>query len=194
MKSLRTLLIYLLLIGGSLVFVWPFLWMIATSAKLDRELFSDTMRLWPERPIPRLQSPYVDDRLFDDVHGPRLEETLAIIEKDLAARVYSWPSDVDRKLLLQQAARGIYAKLLSVLPAPVLEAAGGRAGKQNQAGDIAAVHRRSRRPAAARLLHRRFSGGLLRTTGRSPRAGRSCGNRMATWRRRNRGPDPGGQP
>jgi multiple sugar transport system permease protein len=119
MKSLRTLLIYVLLIGGSLVFVWPFLWMIATSAKLDRELFSDTMRLWPERPIPRLQSPYIDDRLFDEMGGPRLEETLAIIEKDLAARNYSWPNDVDRKLLLQQTARGVYAKLLTVVPAPV---------------------------------------------------------------------------
>ena len=39
MKILRTLLIYFLLVAGSLVFIWPFLWMAATSAKLDRELF-----------------------------------------------------------------------------------------------------------------------------------------------------------
>ena len=54
--------------------------MAATSAKLDRELFGETMQLWPQRPIPRLQSPYMDDRLFDDLRGPRLEEAVAMIE------------------------------------------------------------------------------------------------------------------
>ena len=64
MKAFRTLLIYALLIIGSLVFIWPFLWMAATSAKLDRELFGETLRLLPERPIPRWQSPSLDDRPF----------------------------------------------------------------------------------------------------------------------------------
>ncbi len=116
MKLLRTLLIYLLLIGGSLIFVWPFLWMVATSAKLDRELFGETMQLWPQRPIPRLQSPYVDERLFADLRGPHLNEAVAMIKKDLAGLVYPWPNDVDRHLLQEQVARGIYAKLLTVLP------------------------------------------------------------------------------
>ena len=97
LKIARQLLIYLLLIGGSLVFIWPFLWMAATSAKLDRELFGDTMRLWPQRPIPRLQSPYIDDRLFDDLQGPHLEEAVALIEQDLAASNYPWPNDVDAR-------------------------------------------------------------------------------------------------
>ncbi len=116
MKTLRPLLIYLLLIGGSLVFIWPFLWMVATSAKLDRELFGETMRFWPQRPIPRLQSPYIDDRLFDDLQGPHQEEVVAMIEQDLAAIDYAWPNDVERQTLLRQTARGVYAKLLTVLP------------------------------------------------------------------------------
>ncbi len=115
-RTLRTLLIYALLLGGSLVFVWPFLWMAATSAKLDRELFGDTLQLWPQRPIPRLQSPYVDDRLFDDLRGPHLEEAVALIEQDLAATDYPWPNDLNRSTLIHQTARGIYARLLSVLP------------------------------------------------------------------------------
>ncbi len=116
LKIARQLLIYLLLIGGSLVFIWPFLWMAATSAKLDRELFGDTMKLWPQRPIPRLQSPYTDDRLFDDLQGPHLEEAVALIEQDLAASNYPWPNDVDGEILRHQVARGIYVKLLNVLP------------------------------------------------------------------------------
>jgi ABC-type glycerol-3-phosphate transport system permease component len=117
MKILRALVIYGLLIVGSLVFVWPFLWMAATSAKLDRELFDERLRLFPQRPIPRLHSPYVDDRLFDELRGPRFEEALKMIEQDLAAQEFEWPNDLERSALLPQTARGIYAKLLSILPA-----------------------------------------------------------------------------
>ncbi len=116
MKTLRALLIYFLLIAGSIVFVWPFLWMAATSAKLDRELFGENRRLLPQRPLPRLQSPYVDDRLFEEVRGPRREETMAMIAQDLATRDYPWPNDIDRSSLLRETARGIYTNLLSILP------------------------------------------------------------------------------
>jgi multiple sugar transport system permease protein len=121
MKILRTLLIYGLLIVGSLVFVWPFLWMAATSAKLDRELFGETMRLLPQRPIPRLHSPYVDNRLYEEVSGPRMMEALAMIEQNLTSVDYPWPNDVDRASLIHQTARGIYSRLLSILPAEFWE-------------------------------------------------------------------------
>ncbi|HEY3661617.1 MAG TPA: ABC transporter permease subunit [Chthoniobacterales bacterium] len=121
MKTLRTLVIYLLLIGGSLVFVWPFLWMAATSAKLDRELFSETIHFLPQRPIPRLQSPYVDDRLYADLQGPHLENALGLIEKDLGSLNYSWPNDLERTVLIRQSARGVYTRLLNVLPGEVWE-------------------------------------------------------------------------
>ena len=114
--TFRSLLIYGLLIVGSLVFVWPFLWMATTSAKLDRELFGETMRLLPQRPIPRLHSPYVDDRLYEDLSGPRMKEALALIEQDLTLVDYLWPDGVDRVSLIQQTARGIYSKLLRILP------------------------------------------------------------------------------
>ena len=116
MKILRLPLIYFLLVAGSVVFVWPFLWMAATSAKLDRELFSESLTVWPERPIPRLQSPYLDDRLFENLRGPRLEEAVGLIEKALGAVDYSWPADLSRNELLHQTARGIYGRLLNILP------------------------------------------------------------------------------
>ena len=121
MKILRTLLIYGLLVVGSLVFIWPFLWMAATSAKLDRELFGESLRLLPQRPIPRLHSPYVDDRLYEEVSGPRMKEALAMIEQDLTSVDYPWPDDVDRASLIRQTARGIYSKLLSILPGQLWE-------------------------------------------------------------------------
>ncbi len=116
MKTLRTAIIYALLVMGSLVFVWPFLWMAATSAKLDRELFSESLTVWPERPIPRLQSPYLDDRLFENLRGPHLEGALGVIEKELTTVEYPWPSDLPRGELLHQTARGLYARLLNILP------------------------------------------------------------------------------
>ena len=116
MKILRLLLIYFLLVAGSVVFVWPFLWMAATSAKLDRELFSESLTVWPERPIPRLQSPYLDDRLFENLRGPRLEEAVGLIEKALGAVDYPWPADLPHSELLNQTARGIYGRLLNILP------------------------------------------------------------------------------
>ncbi len=121
MKAFRTLLIYALLIVGSLVFIWPFLWMAATSTKLDRELFGETLRLLPQRPIPHLQSPYVDDRLFEDLHGPRLEDAVRLIEEQLGRLNFAWPNDLDRADLQHQTARGIYARLLSIVPGSAWE-------------------------------------------------------------------------
>ncbi len=177
MKTLRTLLIYFLLIGGSLLFVWPFLWMAATSAKLDRELFGETLQLWPQRPIPRLQSPYVDDRLFADLRGPRLEETLAMIEADLAAVDYSWPNDLDRAALQRQTARAVYARLLSILPGEDWELPAAQlhaqVTPQISPGLIAELVAQLRRG----LLSRRVSGAIVCTGGRRPRpggGGREC--------------------
>ncbi|PYK90292.1 MAG: hypothetical protein DME40_08540, partial [Verrucomicrobia bacterium] len=67
---MRRLLIYVLLIAGSLLFAWPFIWMAGTSVKLEREVLSNRARAFPERPIPRVKSPYLDDRLFSQVTGP----------------------------------------------------------------------------------------------------------------------------
>ncbi|MGZ5024658.1 MAG: hypothetical protein ACXWBS_07315, partial [Chthoniobacterales bacterium] len=113
---IRRALIYGLLLLGTIIFAWPFLWMAATTAKLDRELFAGN-RLFPERPIPRAHSPYVDDRFFTDVSGPRTTEALTIIEQRLASANYPWPADLDRAVLQKEVARGIYQKLLNVLPA-----------------------------------------------------------------------------
>ena len=112
---IRRLSIYALLVGGSAVFAWPFIWMASTSAKLERELFSDHPGIFPQRPAASPQSPFIDSRFFADVRGPRMAETVAMIEPMISSKA-NWPSDVDRTVAIKETARGIYARLLGWIP------------------------------------------------------------------------------
>src|SRR5438094_6678371 len=113
-RGFRAVFIYAVLIAGSVIFMWPFLWMAATSVKLDREMFSDTpehIHLWPQSPRPQVQSPYIDERFYEDVTGPRMKELLPVIEERLSKMGYAWPTDCDQAAAIKQAARGVYKKL-----------------------------------------------------------------------------------
>ena len=111
---MRRLLIYVLLIAGSLLFAWPFIWMAGTSVKLEREVLSNRARAFPERPIPRVKSPYLDDRLFSQVTGPHRDEAIAIIEEQI--RGHFSPSEINNEAAREQIARGIYERLLGSIP------------------------------------------------------------------------------
>ena len=113
---IRRLLIYGALFCGAVIFAWPFLLMGTTSAKLDRELFGERLRVFPQRPIPQPRSPYVDERQFADVSGPRQSDALKLIEQQLATLPIAWPTDLDRAALIPQTARGVYARLLTIVP------------------------------------------------------------------------------
>jgi multiple sugar transport system permease protein len=113
---IRRLAIYLALFSGALIFGWPFLWMASTSVKLERELFSDRAGILPQSPRPELRSPYVDDRLFADTKGPRMDEALGIIEAKVTSIASDWPAEVVRTNAIKQIARGIHARLLSTIP------------------------------------------------------------------------------
>ena len=110
---IRRIFIYVLLIAGSLIFAWPFIWMVGTSIKLEHEVLSNRSRIFPERPIPRLKSPYIDDRIFASVTGPRHDEAIAIIEEQIRGR--TWPAEVDPEIARQQVAHGIYERLLGTI-------------------------------------------------------------------------------
>ena len=108
--------IYVLLLAGAIIFSWPFLWMATTSVKVDREMFGEKIHLWPQRPIPQVKSPYIDTRHFRDVEGQRMAELLPVLEQHLRAMNYPWPADVDRERAIQQAARGVFQKLVYTMP------------------------------------------------------------------------------
>jgi multiple sugar transport system permease protein len=111
---MRRHLVYVLLTAGSLIFAWPFIWMIGTSIKLEREVLSNRSSVLPERPIPRSRSPYLDDRLFAPASGPHRDEAIAIVEEQL--RRHIWPSTIDPEFARKQTARGIYQRLLMSIP------------------------------------------------------------------------------
>jgi multiple sugar transport system permease protein len=111
---MRRLLIYVLLFAGSLLFAWPFIWMVGTSTKLEREVLSNRSSVLPEQPIPRSKSPYLDDRMFAHADGPHRDEAIAILEEQLRSHV--WPPQVDPEIARQLVARGIYERLLVLIP------------------------------------------------------------------------------
>src|SRR6476660_7268116 len=111
---IRRFIIYALLIFGSLLFAWPFIWMVGTSIKLEREVLSNRSSVLPEQPIPRSKSPYLDDRTFAHADGPHRDEAIAILEEQLRSHV--WPPRVEPEIARQQVARGIYERLLGTIP------------------------------------------------------------------------------
>src|SRR5258707_11212366 len=98
--SVRTIFIYAALFAGSVIFAWPFIWMAATSAKLERELFSEKTRIFPQAPRPQIRSPYMDDRRFRDVGGPRMDEAIAITETRLRSANETLDPEIDRTTAL----------------------------------------------------------------------------------------------
>ena len=108
------LLIYVLLFAGSLLFAWPFIWIVGTSIKLEREVLSNRSSVLPEQPVPRSKSPYLDDRMFAHADGPHRDEAIAILEEQLRSHV--WPPQIDPEIARQQVARGIYERLLVLIP------------------------------------------------------------------------------
>ena len=51
-------------IALAVIFAFPFLWMLGTSAKIDKEMFSEDRTLLPRAPLPVELSPYIDETVF----------------------------------------------------------------------------------------------------------------------------------
>ncbi|MBM4049883.1 MAG: ABC transporter permease subunit [Planctomycetes bacterium] len=122
-------LVYGLLLFGSAVFSAPFVWMVTTSVKVDRELFAPGLRLLPLAPRPRLTSPYLDDRLHVEAAAktrlwwahspdpPPTPEVLAQLARLVRAHKPPIPADLDPAAAAHQLTLGLYHKLRRILPA-----------------------------------------------------------------------------
>lgn len=161
----RTSWIYVLLIIGAMVFVWPFLWMATTSIKIDREMFGEKIHLWPHRPIPQIKSPYIDQRLYNDVTSKYMNELLPVLETRLRQIDPSvWPEDVDRDVAIKQTARGCFHKLLDTMPAAIwdgpIEALNTEAMKRVDVGMVREIVGQIRRHFSLGQLRARSYGRL----------------------------------
>jgi multiple sugar transport system permease protein len=58
------------LIAGALIFAFPFLWMLGTSAKVRREMAAEDLRLLPRTPRPQMITPYIDREEFGEARRP----------------------------------------------------------------------------------------------------------------------------
>jgi len=108
--------IYLLLGAGAVVFSFPFLWMATTSVKVDRELQTKELELFPLTPHPRQVSPYVDDQYYKDLEGPFQETLLPQLAQIAGTSGLRLPGDIDPSAAARQVARGLYAKLRQIIP------------------------------------------------------------------------------
>ena len=115
-RAVKWLLIYALLVGGSILFSIPFAWMAATSFKVDRELFTRDLRFVPLTPVPAAQSPYVDEAYFQYVDGPHKAELLPQLERLARAGGFTPPADVPDAPAFRQLAVGLYERLSRTLP------------------------------------------------------------------------------
>jgi len=121
-KLTRITLIYGLLIVGSLIFTFPFVWMAATSMKVDRELFTDReLRVSPIPPRPRQRSPYVDDAYFPRSEDKRAHRLAGEIEKLVHAAKYPFSADFSRADAEREVAYGLYKRMAARIPKKIWE-------------------------------------------------------------------------
>lgn len=92
--------------------------MVSTSVKVDRELYPEELTIYPQTPLPRLASPYIDDRFNADL--PASEERFAQIMPSLIELVrktgFNYPTDISREAAEREVARGLFRKLYKRLP------------------------------------------------------------------------------
>ncbi len=123
----RSAVFHALLIVGSVVFALPFFWLVGTSWKLDKEVQSDEITIFPQRPIPRLRSPYVDERHFPEIERPewvgrhRWDGWMkAALEEELAGAVAAWHDDradgLATEVVRAELIEGVFHRLRNLLP------------------------------------------------------------------------------
>ncbi len=113
---LHSLWLYVLLAGGSLIFMWPFLWMATASVKLDREHFAEDATLLPARPIPRAASPYLETRSLDRYTHPRLEAVRPALEAALRPHPLHWPQGIEPDDARTVLATGLFRRIARLAP------------------------------------------------------------------------------
>jgi len=136
MRTLVKGVIYVLLVTGAAVFSFPFLWMAATSVKVDREVQAKGFRLMPMTPHPRTRSPYIDDRFYDDTEGPHQDELLPRLAALAKATGFELPPHVNAVRAWEQVARGLYDRLRRRLPQALWD---GKTEDGRSLGDAAQV-------------------------------------------------------
>lgn len=124
----QRLLLHGILIGGSIMFLLPYMWLVGTSWKLDKEIQSKEINILPQSPAPRAVSPYVDDRTFNEIACPQDADPAdwdkwirqAAVD-EISHAVDAWRADspigdLPTDELQTELAEGVFEQLVAVLP------------------------------------------------------------------------------
>ncbi len=124
-------LLHAVLIGGSLVFALPYFWLIGTSWKLDKEIQTEQISIFPQRPIAGKISPYVDSRHFtgfaqpENVARHRWSEWMqGVLQREISAVVDGWLSStsdprvgyVNSPVLRTELIEGVFKRIRHIMP------------------------------------------------------------------------------
>ncbi len=125
----RKILHHAVLLAGGVIFALPFVWLIGTSWKLDKEVQSEEITIFPRRPVPRDASPYIDDGQFPPVKRPTHRDIgrhrwdgwmRAALEEEIGRVVDDFRDDrmaaLDPVVLRTELVEGIFHRLLRLLP------------------------------------------------------------------------------
>ncbi|MDP7255270.1 MAG: hypothetical protein QGF00_37115, partial [Planctomycetota bacterium] len=69
-RDLEKFILHGVLIAGGLVFSFPFMWMLGTSVKVQREMSAEELEFAPDAPRPQLKSPWMDDQQYEETILP----------------------------------------------------------------------------------------------------------------------------
>ncbi len=123
---MRRLLLHTTLIIGSIIFAFPFVWLVSTSFKADREIFADPPEWIPRLPYHVQQTPYIADREYRKMQKPRgmSRERWQLLQGELTERIWQaarpqLPDDAlrtEQETLRRELVKGIWGKVLTETP------------------------------------------------------------------------------
>ncbi|MBM3474622.1 MAG: ABC transporter permease subunit [Armatimonadetes bacterium] len=124
--------LHLALVAGSVLFAFPFVWLVTTTFKGDEEIFSERLNWVPKIPWYSPTSPYIDQRAYKPMRRPdrlpkkRWEAAERMLKTELWSRAREVaPTDI---ALIpdahEQVVRGLWEEMRDALPAEAL--AGGK--------------------------------------------------------------------
>jgi ABC-type glycerol-3-phosphate transport system permease component len=113
------------LIALAVMFSFPFIWMIAASGKVDREMFGEQRTLFPRAPKPALISPYTDVNAFPEPSKPEEinQEDYDRLKESLSSVIYSAVTNANillperfRDNAEKEITQGLWKRLIAITP------------------------------------------------------------------------------
>ncbi|MDA0840158.1 MAG: carbohydrate ABC transporter permease [Planctomycetota bacterium] len=95
-RDLEKYILHGVLIAGGLIFSFPFMWMVGTSMKVQREMSVEELEIAPDTPRPQVISPWIDERQFKITKSPDgmprevWNQALPELEEKIKEKIAGW--------------------------------------------------------------------------------------------------------